>query len=790
MTIQTEVDSAIVYTGNGSQVAFQIPYEFNALADIDVTLTTPAGVDVTVVSGGSGTYDFVTSGTYSASSGRYVAGFVTFNTAPPASYSIALLRDTADLQAVDLNQGGGIPPEAVERALDRRVMRDAEFAELFLRTPRTHPALGVHTTNMTFGYDGTVTGLPTPVAGSDAVPKSYLDSQIASTIAGIGVITGAPSVATIAALKALNTATTTSALVMGYYALLDGGGGHYVYDSGSAGPANNGTIVAPNSGSGFWRLAHHFGYVSCRAFGALGGDSGAEAAGNATTLQAWITAAQTEKFMCLWTQGVYQCNAQLLVSAQITMRGTGWAAELKCSAGSTHIPILLQEASYGAINGCSFQDFAINGNGCGQYNAALLNLNGATNVKVSHMLIKNGNRASGASGVNGISMGAGDPTGVGSSGVIEFCEITACSKAAVNISGSTAAFGEKVVVHANKIHDVRGNGESPGIQCNASGVVTLSYNNITDVEGCAVLITDGSGNDQDIAIIGGVFDSSCDAQTTECAAIFASAGSLGNVKRIHIIGVTCINTGTNTNQAAGINCSKIQNLVISGVICRFNKGDGARIQGCEDVKISGQFNSNGQVAPPVSFNGGIQFLGTNKRVQCSEGQANNDETVAVQQYGIVVGSGAVMQEFEVEDSFQMVGNLNAPFLCQGTITSGNIVMFVQKQTTAAPLVTLAQIIPTDLSKVACRIAAMGGQVGGNNVGVYIKATGAFYRSGGASTLVGGVPTLSAGDIETDATWTGPYMAAAGTECVAQIAGKAATTINWRAKIEFEVTSGS
>lgn len=66
-------------------------------------------------------------------------------------------------------------------------------------------------------------------------------------------------VQTIADLKAVDVTTVSDkqqALVAGYSAAGDGGGGAFYYDAGSSDADNGGTILAPNAGSGRWKKIH------------------------------------------------------------------------------------------------------------------------------------------------------------------------------------------------------------------------------------------------------------------------------------------------------------------------------------------------------------------------------------------------------------------------------------------------------------------------------------------------------------------------------------------------------
>lgn len=83
------------------------------------------------------------------------------------------------------------------------------------------------------------------------------------------------NIASIAALKAVAVTglpDKIQALVGGYYAHGDGGGGVFFYDAGASDADNGGTIVAPTAGGGRWLRAYSSA-INVRWFGAKGDDS-------------------------------------------------------------------------------------------------------------------------------------------------------------------------------------------------------------------------------------------------------------------------------------------------------------------------------------------------------------------------------------------------------------------------------------------------------------------------------------------------------------------------------------
>ena len=80
-------------------------------------------------------------------------------------------------------------------------------------------------------------------------------------------------VSTVAALRALSVAnyqTGDLVTVLGYYSAGDGGGGNFTFNSSSSTTDDNGTVLAPNSGSGRWLRVFNGDTVELDWFGCVG----------------------------------------------------------------------------------------------------------------------------------------------------------------------------------------------------------------------------------------------------------------------------------------------------------------------------------------------------------------------------------------------------------------------------------------------------------------------------------------------------------------------------------------
>jgi hypothetical protein len=590
---------------------------------------------------------------------------------------------------------------------------------------------------------------------------------------------GGAIVASVAALKALN--GPTYATTLGYYTAGDGGHGTYRLSTSTA-TANDGTIITPTSGSGRWELLHN-GEVNCKQFGAKGDGT----TDNATTLQAWITAAVAEFWTAKFTKGTYQTSVRLTATGPITIIGTGWDCILQLTSAAAVIPLLVQKSDYGAVPGCKFSNFCIDGNAGGQYSAGLLNLNGCTGVLVDHMLIKGGSRTSGVDGVNGIVLAAADPAGVGSTGTVSNCSITASSKAAINVTGSSAAYGERVLIQGNNIYLCTGNGSTPGVQINAGGRVIVDANHIKTTQGAGVLVASGSGDDADIEITKNIIIG-CGTNTVVSGdgdGIRVTA-TTGTITRLRIAGNTCDDNGTSNNGGSGIFVNASTNVQIHDNLCRNNQYDGIRATALTHASIVNNRCTANNVAA-VSFGGGIQLLGASSHISVKNNHCSDDSGSTPQSYGLIIGTGSVQTELTVEGN-HLFGNKTQgnPFLCQGNIVSGVIKLVgrVQETNTAT---NILQFFFANGSSASIHSKVTGSiTTTGTDAALYTREA-LFKTAAGATTQVGATTTLGT-DLESNAAWTGATMDANSNSCRVRVQGVAATAVDWYADTTLTVVA--
>lgn len=102
---------------------------------------------------------------------------------------------------------------------------------------------------------------------SSGAPQFY---DPASAVFATGSHIETTSIAALKAVAITGFITGQQAMVAGYYASNDGGGGLFTYSSISAATDNGGTIIAPNAGSGRWLRASPASQINVRQFGAKG----------------------------------------------------------------------------------------------------------------------------------------------------------------------------------------------------------------------------------------------------------------------------------------------------------------------------------------------------------------------------------------------------------------------------------------------------------------------------------------------------------------------------------------
>ncbi len=108
------------YNGDGSTTQFNFGMPFYAPSDLVVVLLNAgAAVVPAPLLNGVGSYDYTVTGAADANTGEYPGATVTFNTAPPAGYTVRLARATPATQPNSFQTAGPFPAKTVESTADR-----------------------------------------------------------------------------------------------------------------------------------------------------------------------------------------------------------------------------------------------------------------------------------------------------------------------------------------------------------------------------------------------------------------------------------------------------------------------------------------------------------------------------------------------------------------------------------------------------------------------------------------------------------------------------------------------
>lgn len=295
MTISSTIRKAGPFFGNGATTNFPFTFKVFKKQDVKVTLTTDAGTDIELVLDS----DYLV--TLNADQDASPGGTVTYPRvgSPMATgFKLTLSGGLANTQPTDIQNSGGFYPQVLEDMSDRSTIQIQQLQEEVDRSLRLSvsdiPGSGAYQAG-----GNRIRDLGDPVDGGDAANKTWVQIQIAdfvTTPSGDVVLslladssTAHPGAAlvgfagtnlasylgtradrvvdSISALRLLLSAVNTEALVTGYYAARDGGGGKYSVDATDTTSADNGGTIIVAADGARWKLVH-MGVVNLLQFGA------------------------------------------------------------------------------------------------------------------------------------------------------------------------------------------------------------------------------------------------------------------------------------------------------------------------------------------------------------------------------------------------------------------------------------------------------------------------------------------------------------------------------------------
>jgi hypothetical protein len=182
MTVASTTSKSGPYNGNGVTVNFAVSFKYTATADVDVIVTSAAGVETTK-----------TITTHYTLTAPGDTGTVTFLTAPASGETVTIVRTMDMTQSTDYTAGGGLSSGTVEATDDRQLMQIQEIAERVSRAPKLRQSTASATpifpepvANNLIGWNSGGTDLMNvssvvPTANVSAFIETLLDDTNAAT---------------------------------------------------------------------------------------------------------------------------------------------------------------------------------------------------------------------------------------------------------------------------------------------------------------------------------------------------------------------------------------------------------------------------------------------------------------------------------------------------------------------------------------------------------------------------------------------------------------------------------
>jgi hypothetical protein len=510
-----------------------------------------------------------------------------------------------------------------------------------------------------------------------------------------------------------------------------------------------------------------------RSFGATGD-------GSANDTTAWTNAisdALTRQKIIDIEEGTYLISSSPTITSPIKIYGWGRQASiLKVnSSASRFIPILVEGASYAAINGLILEDFAVDGNGKGLLDAGLVQLNNAVGFVVNRLRVFNGGTPAEASpsGVNGISVSAGAIGGTGAQGVIRDCLTEACTKAGLN--WTTEAING--LLEGNISRNNTGNGSTPGIQVlggfNLTAIGNKSYGN----QGSGLFIGTSGGSGTERSPKHGVILANHLYSNGASGLEWANATSV-NYGRVIIAENHAYSNGTGSD-GAGFLIQNDTHAVVRDNYAYLNRASGFHLGGSgttqTDVDLSGNVSENNNQGASAK-GGGYYVNGTFTRLALNNNKSVDTQGSPTQEYALVFDSGTVITDLYMRD-FRGFGSKNKPqvFIDEAaSITRINAVIPYEKQTTDGSTSSIATLLLPDNSAWEYRIKMLAKISDASDRSLYEKG-GLVYRDGGSATREGSEVVYT--EIEGAAAWDLSTLVT-GNLVYTQLTGAAATTIDW------------
>lgn len=542
--------------------------------------------------------------------------------------------------------------------------------------------------------------------------------------------------------------------------------------SGVTGDPQEGIFVPfdsdPTGASGGF-IRNNLGFPVFQWWGAIGDFS----ADDTVALQAGLDFGQSTLSIIYLLEGAYKTTARLNMTNTFGITGVGDGSIIRSSPGGTHIIIFVQPSS-GVTKGVLLRDFTVDGNGGGQLDAGLIQLNNCENLMVDNLRIINGSNAAPPAGVNGISVAS--PGGVNlSSGTIQNCFIDNCSKAGIN--WTTAS--KFCLISGNEIRNITGNLQSPGLQVNGGINGKVIGNDVSKCEGAGIIIgVEGSG----------LASFHCEVAYNTCyengQGLAEGAGILvGNAfaapdAKVMVHSNHCYLNGVNV-AGAGIRIENHKNVSCNDNFCFENSSHGIFIDIVDraSIKKNHCWNNNTNA---LSGGSGI-FLRAVTNATTASNICYDDQGTQTQEFGLsMVDTCDDLKVYDNDFDDNKLGDINGgvgfglPKVLSLRHTGFKI------STTDATLTNQFLLnIPDNSSYLVTRKSGAVQDTGANRAG-YVE-TALIFRDGGGATLQGALSTDFTR--ESDVTWVSLLDTTANL-IRARIQGAAAQNLNWDTTLEI------
>ncbi len=525
---------------------------------------------------------------------------------------------------------------------------------------------------------------------------------------------------------------------------------------------------ATGASGGFIR--NNLGFPIFQWWGAIG-DFGAD---DTVALQAGIDFGQSTSSIIYLLEGTYKTTAQLNITSTCGIIGVGRGSIIKGAAASTHIYILAQPSS-GLIKGLLLRDFSVDGNGGGQLDAGLLQLNNCEDFLVDNIFGKDGSLASAPAGVNGVAISS--PGGLNiSSGTVQNCEFQNFSKAAINWTGGSKGG----LITGNLVHDITGNLQSPGIQVNGGFNGKVVFNEVFRCEGAGIIVA-----------VSGLSDpaENCRVAYNTCyengqgliqgAGVHIANGFAVPDARVMVNNNYCHSNGVNVSDS-GIKIENQINVACNDNFCFDNTSHGIFVDIVNNITLAGNhcWNNNRNT---LTAGAGISMRAVTKAI-ISGNMCFDDQGTQTQEYGLSMADTCDdLKIYDNDFDGNELGDIN------GNTGFGlpKVLSFSHSgfklSTTDATLTNQFLLTLPDDSAYLTTVSVIAVQDTGANRAAYVNRV-LMFRNGGGATIQGAIsPDFIE---ESDATWI-TIIDGAANLIRNRVQGAAAQNVSWKTKLEIE-----